>query len=69
MHFIFSIIIYVDSASYFIEMIMLISLKGILTQTGRAVGRGTVLSKGPMRDHDVVIMAVVTEHSASICLT
>ena len=37
-----------DSGSYFLEMIMLISLKGILTQTRMGIGRVTLHRKGPI---------------------
>ena len=46
-----------DSASYFLEMNMLISLKSTLTQTGMGVGRVTLPSKGSMRGQYVFLMA------------
>ena len=51
----FSITISGDHASYFLEMNMLISLKGTWRQTGMGVGRAP--SKGPMRGQFVFLMA------------
>ena len=53
----FQLLIFGDSPSYFLEMIMLISLKGIFTQTRMGVGRVTLLSKGPMREQYDFLMA------------
>ena len=47
--FLFSITISGDSAAYFFEIIMLISLKGTVTQTRIKLDRVTFLCKGPMR--------------------
>ena len=55
--FVFSITISGDSASYFLETNMLISLKGTLTQTGLGIGSVTLPSKGPMRGQYVFLMA------------
>ena len=56
----FSITISGDSAAYFkkkiIIIIMLISLKGTLTQTRTKLDRVTFPCKGPMRSRYVVIM-------------
>ena len=46
-----------DSASYFIEMIMLMSLECILAKTTMGFGRVTLPSKGPKRVQYVFIMA------------
>ena len=43
------IIIYEDSASYFLKMIMLINFVGTLTQAKMGVGRITFPSEGSMR--------------------
>ena len=45
----FSITISGDSAAYFFEIIMLINLKGTLTQTTTKLDRETFPCKGPMR--------------------
>ena len=45
--FIFSITISGDSASYFLEMVVIISLEGTLTQTRMGVDRITLPSKSP----------------------
>ena len=42
-----------DPTSYFIEMSMLISLKGTLSQTGMWIGRVSLSSEGPMRGQNV----------------
>ena len=55
--FIFSVTISGDSVYYFLEMIMLISLKGTLNQTRMGVGRVTLPSKGPVRGHFVFLVA------------
>ena len=55
--FVFSITISSDYASYFLEMNMLISLKGTLSQTGMGVGRVSLPSEGPMRGQYVFFMA------------
>ena len=47
--FIFSVIISGVSFSYLLEMVVLISLEGILTQTRLVVDRVTLPSKGPIR--------------------
>ena len=44
------------SAAYFFEIIMLISLKGTLTQTRTKLDRVTFPCEGPMRSRYVVIM-------------
>ena len=54
--FYFSVTISGDSAAYFFEIIMLISLKSTLTQTRIKLDRVTFPSKGPMRSRYVVIM-------------
>ena len=54
--FLFSITIFGDSVAYFFEIIMLISLKGTLTQTRTKLDRVTFPCKGPMRSRYVVIM-------------
>ena len=51
-----SITISGDSAAYFFEIIMLISLKDTLTQTRTKLDRVTFPCKGPMRSRYVVIM-------------
>ena len=56
--FFFSIPISGDSAAYFFEIIMLISLKGYLTQTRTKLDRVTFPFKGPMRSRYVVIMVI-----------
>ena len=45
--FCFSITISLDSAAYFFEIIMLISLKGTLTQTRTKLDREHSLARGP----------------------
>ena len=55
--FLFSITISGDSAAYFFELNMLISLKGTLTQTRTKLDRVPFPCKGPMRSRYVVIMA------------
>ena len=55
--FLFSISIFGDSASYFSEMIMFISLECTLAQTRLGFGRVTLFSKAPIRDHFVFVMA------------
>ena len=52
---VFSITISGDSAAYFFEIIMLISLKGTLAQTRTKLDRATFPCKGPMRSRYVVI--------------
>ena len=52
----FSITISGDSAAYFFEIIMLISLKGTLTQTRLKLDRVTFPCKGLMRSRYLVIM-------------
>ena len=47
--FIFSVIIFGGSASYLLEMAVLISLEGNLAQTRMGVGWVALLSKGHMR--------------------
>ena len=54
--FTFSIIISRGSASYFTEMIMLISLACTLAQTRMVFGRVTLPSQGPMRGQYVFCM-------------
>ena len=54
--FVFSITIFGDSAAYFFEIIMLISLKGTLIQTRTKLDRVTFQCKGPMRSRYVVII-------------
>ena len=48
-----------DSAAYFFEIIMLISLKDTLTQTRTKLDRVTFPCKGPMRSRYVVIMVKI----------
>ena len=55
--FLFSISISGDSTSYFIQMIMLISLEYTLAQTRMVFGRVTLPSKGPMRGKYVFLIA------------
>ena len=55
--FVFSIIISGDCASYFLEMNMLISLKGTLSQTGMEVGI-SLPRKGFMRGQYVFLMPI-----------
>ena len=55
--FLFSISISGDSASYFIQMISLISLEYTLAQTRMVFGRVTLPSKGPMRGKYVFLIA------------
>ena len=55
--FFFQMIITEDSASYFIEMFMLISLECTLAQTRMEFGRATLPRKGPMRDQYVFLVA------------
>ena len=55
MCFIYSITI---TASYFLEMSMLISLKGTLTQTRMGIGRVTLPSKGPMKGQFVFLITI-----------
>ena len=54
--FFFSITISGDSAAYFFEIIMLISLKDTLTQTRTKLDRVPFPCNGPMRSRYVVIM-------------
>ena len=54
--FIVSIIISGDAASYFLEMVMLISLKGSPTQTRMGIRRLAFPCKGPMRGQYVLFM-------------
>ena len=54
--FFFQLLFSGDSAAYFIEIIMLISLKSTLTQTRTKLVRVTFPCKGPMRSQYVVIM-------------
>ena len=44
--FIFSITISEDSASYFLEMVIIVSLEGTLTETGIGVDRAIYLVRG-----------------------
>ena len=55
--FLFSISISGDSSSYFIQMIMLISLEYILVQTRIVFGRVILPNKGPMRGKYVFFIA------------
>ena len=55
-YILFSISISGDSASYFIEMFMLISLEYTLAQTRMGFGRVTFSSKEPMRGQYVFLM-------------
>ena len=48
--------IYYSRDSYFLEMVMLISLEGSLTQTKMGVGRVTLPSKGPARSQYICLM-------------
>ena len=48
-----------DSVAYFLEVIMLISLKGTLIQIRTKLNRVTFLCKGPMRCRYVVIMVKI----------
>ena len=45
-----------DYASYFLEMNILINLKGTLSQTEMGIGRVSLPSKGPMRGQYVFLM-------------
>ena len=53
MHFIVSVIISGDSASYMLEMVIVISLEDTLTQTRIGVGRVTLPCKGHMKDPNI----------------
>ena len=55
--FLFSISISGDSASYFIQIIMLISLEYTLAQTRMVFGKVSLPSKGPMRGKYVFLMS------------
>ena len=50
-------------------MIMLINLKGTLTQTGKGVGRVIVPSKRPMRDQYGVFMTKLKKLIYVLCLS
>ena len=54
--FVFSITISGDYVPYFLEMNMLISLKGTLSQTGMGVGRVSLPSKGPIGGEYIFLM-------------
>ena len=53
---VFLITISGDTVAYFFKIIMLISLKGTLTQRRMKLDRVTFPSKGPMRSRYAVIM-------------
>ena len=52
--FIFSFTISGDSASYFLQMVVIISLE--VTQTRMVVYMGTLPSKGPIRDQYIFLL-------------
>ena len=52
----FQLLFFGDSASNLLEMTVLISLKGFLTQTRMGVGWVALPSKGPMRGHYICFM-------------
>ena len=52
-------LLFLETVAYFFEIIMLISLKGTLTQTRTKLNRVTFLCKGPMRSRYVVIIGII----------
>ena len=60
--FLFSIIVLGNSASHFLEMIMLISKVGMLTQTRMGIGGVTFPRMAPMKGQFVVLIPNSCRH-------